>query len=312
MHIALRYMLLFLCLTGASFAYAQAPKIPTTETHLPASTTMSVLRVPNADMNDYAVQLLHKALVKGARGRPIPVFEKSVHMEQARMFHELSEGKFIDIHWAGTDETREKSLRTIYIPVDRGLLGMRQFIIRRDMIDAFDKITSVDDLKKFKACQGLGWPDTQILHAAGLPVTEIPNFEAAFKQVIARHCDYFPRAFFEAESEMEARKLTYPELIHYKSITLYYPLPIYFFVNRNNEELAQWIESGLEQMISDGDFLRYMQEHPNTRKIFNPSKIPPPKGMRRFEIPNPMLSKNTDFKNQRYWFRPSDIDLSAF
>lgn len=298
-------LLLLLCcsLLGTSALAAEPAK---------RTTSIQSVRVPSTDMHDYAVQLLYKALIKGAHGRPIPKLETAIPMEQARAFHELGEGQFIDVHWAGTDSQREQGLRVIHIPVDRGLLGIRQFIIRRDMVASFDQIASLDDLKKFRACQGLGWPDSQILRAAGLPVTETPNFEALYKQLIAKRCDYFPRGFLEAASEMAARQTLYPELVHYQSIILYYPLPVYFFVNRNNTELGEWIESGLEEMIDDGDFLKYMQQHPNTARVFKPMQKHADANIRRFEIPNPLLTKNIDVNNTRYWFRPQDIDPNGF
>jgi hypothetical protein len=269
----------------------------------------AVLRVPKAQSDfsvpqDYFVQLLRKALVKGANGREVPQLVETSVLEQGRATHELVKGGLIDVYWMGTDKFREQNLRAIRIPLDRGLLGFRRFIIHRDMRAKFDQVSNLTELKQFVACQGLDWPDTRILTSAGLSVREISGFEHLFQQVVAKRCDYFPRGYFEVLPELEHRKDIYPDLIEYKSLILHYPFTVYFFVNRKNETLAQWLELGLERMIDDGELMVYMQQHPLTAHIFPLAQT---KNTRRINIPNPLLTEDTNYKNSRYWFQPEDF-----
>lgn len=252
----------------------------------------------------YYVQLLHKALVRGAKGREVPVFKFIPFMEQGRAMHELMRGELLDVDWFGTDLERESNLRVIHIPLERGLLSYRQFIIHRDNREKFDEVINLNDLKKYIACQGLNWPDSKILQAAGLRVNELSGFESMFRQVAAKRCDYFPRAYFEADSELEVRQSQYKNLIKYESIILHYPLAVYFFVNKKNEYLAQWIEQGLELMIDNGELLEHMKLQPETAHIF-PLVIP--KNTVWIEMNNPFLSAGTDYKNSRYWFQAKDF-----
>ncbi len=253
---------------------------------------------------DYFVQLLRKALEEGANGRPVPVIQEAQLMEQDLGVQEMIRGKKVDVYWMGTDQERERKLRAIRIPLDRGLIGHRRFIIQQRMKGAFDGVADLKALRTYSACQGIDWPDTKVLRNAGLKVREITSFERIFQEVATLRCEYFPRGYFEGYSEIEQRKAIYPELMFYENLILNYPFALYFFVNAKDEELARWIETGLEKMIDNGDFLKYMENHPLTRVAFPLHKI---KKLRWINIDNTEMPAGTDYKNPRYWFQPEDF-----
>lgn len=251
----------------------------------------------------FFVGLLEAALREGADGRQVPVLHEIGFMEQERVVRELQRGRLLDIYWLGTTLEREETLRAIPIPLMRGLLGYRRFIIRKQMIGKFDQVKSLADLRQYTACQGLGWPDTDIMRASGLTVKTSPRVENIFRQLASGRCDYFPRGYFETFTEIAERTQVYPDLTTYSTLILHYPFPVYFFVNKDNKELAQWITTGLERMIDSGEFERYIAHHPFTEGVF-PLAIQG--NFRRIDIPNPYLPKNTNYNNPRYWILPGD------
>jgi hypothetical protein len=268
-----------------------------------------VLKVPQALIEhsvsqDYFLQLLKRALAAGANGRAVPDLVETTLVGQERAIHELVRGELLDIYWLGTSADREGRLRAIPIPLDHGLLGFRRFIIRRDMAEQFDSVMNLQDLQKFTACQGLSWPDTRILREAGLRVVELAGYETLYRAVTARRCDYYPRGYHEAFREIARHQANYPELTTYESLILYYPFTAYYFVSQQNEELAEWVERGLEQMIASGEFMAFMQQHPFTSPVFPLGSGPED---RWIFLRNPILPENTDYKNPRYWFRPKDF-----
>lgn len=233
-------------------------------------------------------------------GKPISI-EYSPYMVQGRALNELRAGRLVDIYWAGTDESREQALGVVKIPLNKGLLGYRVFITHRDNIERFKKVTKLDDLRDFRLCQGAHWPDTDILLSSGLVVSPNPVYENMFRQTNAKRCDAFPRGINEAQSEIEARKNSMPDLQIYKDLIIYYPFPMYFFVQKGNTQLLSDLEKGLEMSISDGSFDRYMESHPSTKHLFpndrwNKSEI--------FIIDNPFLSKEINTNDERYWIVP--------
>lgn len=207
----------------------------------------------------------------------------------------------------GTDRDKEQQLRAIRIPLERGLMGFRMLTIRQSQFDKFNQISSLQQLHKLTACQGLSWPDTKILQHAGLKVLTSPVYENLFKQVNAGRCDYFPRGLHEGQTELRERAALYPELVRYPNLMLHYPFAIYFFTGKQNETLAQWIEHGLEMMIADGELLAHMQQHPLTAHVFPLSQF---RMQHWLELSNPGLSPDARYLDRRYWFVPADFSAS--
>ncbi len=260
------------------------------------------------DINhQYYVSLLDKALHKAAKGRPVPKLVSSYQMEQGRALRELAKGEVLDVFWVGTDQQKEQQFRAIRIPLERGLMGFRKMILHKDSVARFAQVDSLQALQPFTACQGAFWPDVSIMRAAGLKVLAAPVYENIFKQVNAGRCDYFPRGLHEGVVELQKRHDLYPDLVRYPDLMLYYPFTVYFFTQKQHEELAKWIEQCLESMIDDGELLAHMQQNELTRQMF---PLEAQAASRWILLANPLLSKDTDFHNSRYWFVPADFGYS--
>jgi hypothetical protein len=277
---------------------------------LPLAAEPPPIRVPKPQPDSlvaqsYYLQLLRLVLHSGADGRAVPAIQEVTLMEQGRATTELRRGQLIDVYWMGTSNQREQSLHAIPIPLDRGLLGFRRLIIRADSISVFAEIEAPDDLKKLTACQGLDWPDVEILRASNFRVIEASGFEGMYKQLVGGRCDYLPRGLFEAMPELEQRKERYPTLMIFDGVLIHYPFTVYFFVNPKNEQLAQWITKGLERMIDSGEFQRFMVTHPLMNHLFPLEEKVRPALI--FDIPNPLLPQNTDYKNARYWIQREQL-----
>lgn len=256
----------------------------------------------------YYVELLEKALIKGANGRAVPRIKPTLMMEQGRATRELLKGDLIDLFWVGTDVEKEQELRAIRIPLERGLMGFRKFTIRKDRQSDFDQIKNLQQLQQLTACQGAYWPDINILIAAKLPVIAAPVYENIFKQLVAGRCDYFPRGLHEGVVELKQRSALYPDLIRYHDIMLHYPFAVYFFTTKQQEALALWLEQGLEEMITDGELLEHMQQHGLTGHVF---PLHTHNSKHWLQLPNPGLAPHTDPTNRRYWFVPADFDNTS-
>lgn len=252
----------------------------------------------------YFSGLLQKALQKGAKGRAVPSLVITIDMAEDRMVRELRADRIIDILWLGGNKERARDLLMVPVPLERGLVGYRQFIIRKERVAEFDAVKTLADLAKYKACHGAQWGDTEILRAAQLPVVTSVNYESLFKQLAAGRCDYFPRGIHQGRVEVAKRAAVFPDLIVYEPLILHYPFASYFYVNPKNKELAQWLQEGLEKMIDGGEILAYMQQQEHTRHAFPLQRLDE---KRLLIIPNLDLPDASDEKNSRYWFQPSDF-----
>jgi hypothetical protein len=247
--------------------------------------------------HDYFIGLAQLALNKTeAEFGAARIELTTVQMNQSRALVELAEGNFIDLDWAGTDSSRENDLLPIRIPLEGGLLGFRIPVIRKESLAKFEKINSVQELSQFTAIQGINWPDTAILEAAGLKVEKPTQFAFMYPMLKNKRADYFPRGLNEVYSEVDSLKDN--SLIAYDKLILVYRLPMYFFTSKSNPQLAQRIEKGLRLAIKDGSFLRYMQNSPIMSKVFPLSKY---QNARKIYLNNPTLPAETPLNDAALW-----------
>jgi len=294
-HLQLRAPLSRWCLAFVAFFVLVVP-VWAEQIRIPVKVQGTALEQPS----DYFTTLLVMALeASKADNEEIDIIFSPRDYAQARWINMLQNDKSNFVIWTMTDKEREQQLRPIRIPIFKGLFGYRVLLIRKEEQARFDQVKTVDDLAKFLGGQGTHWPDTLIMQANGLRLTTAETTESLFRMIHAKRFDYFPRGISEAWFELLQRKDT--DLIVEENLLLYYPTDIYFFVNKDNEALAQRIEKGMEALIDNGKFDQFFYNHPRVS-----SGLERLKGRRIIELKNPFLPAETPVNNPRYW-----IDLSA-
>lgn len=245
--------------------------------------------------SDYFTTLLVMALdASKADNEVIDIIFSPRDYAQARWINMLQNDKSNFVIWTMTDKEREQQLRPIRIPLFKGLFGYRVLLIREPEQARFDQVKTVADLAKLLGGQGTHWPDTTILQANGLRLTTAETTESLFRMMNAKRFDYFPRGISEAWFELLQRKET--NLAVEENILLYYPADIYFFVNKENEALAQRIEKGMEALIDNGKFDQFFYNHPRVS-----SGLERLKNRHIIQLKNPYLPEETPVNNPRYW-----------
>lgn len=249
----------------------------------------------------YYVDLISAALERTrVKYGPYELRQAPLRMVASRTFQALSENKIVDIAWGVTNTSREQSLAPIRIPLLKGLLGYRIFIIKQGAQNTFNEVAGLNDLRILKAGQGHDWADVPILQSNGLQVQTSTSYEALFSMLYGQRFDYFPRSVFEAFTEVKAR----PELglTVERSLMLRYTSPTFFFTHSQNSELHKRLSEGLWAMLEDGSFDEFFENHPLTKAIFTEVNFP----VRSvFQLDNPYLSKETlaTLDDKRLWFR---------
>ncbi len=165
----------------------------------------------------------------------------------------------LDIQWLSTSREREEKMIAIKIPVYRGILGLRLFLVEKSKHSAISSITSIEELRGFTGGHGSHWSDLSVYPANQLPVVTNTNYDALFEQLKRGRFDYFHRGINEIWQELDRHQ---EHLSVADNIMLFYPHPVYFFVSKNNPELAQNIEKGLRIALEDGSFKAlFLEEH---------------------------------------------------
>ncbi|MBP0588189.1 hypothetical protein J8I87_00290 [Paraburkholderia sp. LEh10] len=221
-----------------------------------------------------------------------------VVMERGRALAELANGTTINLHWTSMEAQAERGLNVVHIPIHRGLIGYRVFIIRQDRQPDFDRIETLDDLRSMTGVQGLGWIDTEIMRNAGLVVQTPSTYETIFKMVEGKRVDYFPRGVIEAYPEVESRKETEPGLAVENRLLLAYRSDFLFYVSAHHERLAATIARGFAAAWRDGSYLNLFNTHPYIQNALKRANL---SGRRIIRLDNPFLSDEDRAIPDMYW-----------
>ncbi|RQW89012.1 MAG: amino acid ABC transporter substrate-binding protein [Geobacter sp.] len=247
------------------------------------------------------VEILKTALEKTvAEYGPYTLQPSNSRMNEARSLAELlNPAGMVNVAWCGTSVQKEKDYRAVRIPLRKGILGYRVALIARKRQADIDKIRNLDDLRKVRAGQGIGWGDVAIYEANGIKV-HTAGYENLFKMVAANRIDVFPRGINEVFPEYAARHDALPNLAVEKNLLIYYPWPYYFFFNKSDNALAKRVETGLRKMIKDGSFDALFMKY-NRASILKANL----KNRRIIRIMNPTLPKETPLDDASLWFDPA-------
>jgi len=216
---------------------------------------------PSGAIYEYRWKLLALALAHtNDTKKPPQLAPFSEDVTQNRGISLLKAGT-IDVIALGTNAEREAQLLPVKIDILRGIVGFRLLVIR-----AADqkRIRQMDDVSLRKQLMfGLNsqWADLPIMRANGFSVVTSSDYENLFAMLAANRFDAFPRGLNEAQRELDQRKQNYPQLAIEKSKALYFPYPVYFWVNKNNEALAKRIELGLSRSLADGSFRKLFESY---------------------------------------------------
>lgn len=205
-----------------------------------------------AEHDTYFPLLLRLALekTKGTDGK----FCIESAADDTTSFRKLSElankKSSINIMWASTGPELEANLLPIRFSILQGLNSYRVFLIKKNDQEKFNRVRNLSDLKKLVAGQGAQWADTQVLKMNGLPVVGAVEPEKLFNMLAAGRFDYFPRGLYEVweEQRVHAEK----GLVIEDSLLLHYSSPVYFFVNKKDDAVADRIGRGLKIALADG------------------------------------------------------------
>jgi len=240
-------------LTIAAFALLWAPSVRAE----PGVVIYPTSGVADDQRSRFYISLLQIALDKGGGG--LQARESAIPSVTLRTFERMVTGNGIDVVWAPTTAQLERDYLPVRVPLDKGVLGWRIFLVNRTEREKFADVHSMEQLKALSAGQAGEWVDTQILRHNGMTVVESTLYETLFKMLAGHRFDYMPRGI--AEIIGEASNYAHLGLEIEPRLALHYPFCTYFFVAPGNGQLAQQLERGLRKAQSDGSFERLFQQY---------------------------------------------------
>lgn len=216
-----------------------------------------------------------------------------------RALIELKSGELINVHAAPTREEWEEAVIPIRIPVRKGLLGYRLFLIQEKNRQIFADLSTVEELKELTAGLGEQWSTTRVMRKLNFKIETGSDYEGLFSMLMFGRFDYFPRGINEVFLEMASHREMFPGMIIEPSKALYFTTPTYFFVSPTHPELADRIRRGMLQIIEDGTldalFFEYFADFLEQADLSNRVI---------FTVENTILSEKTPLNIKEYWYIP--------
>ena len=208
---------------------------------------------PAGPIYDYRWKLLELALAHAPEGAPTALAPYDDDVTQNRAVMLLEHGA-IDVIALGTNADREARMRPVRVDILRGIVGYRVMVIRAADQARVAAMNEWDLRRQLTFGLNSQWADLEILRANGFAVVTSSRYESLFGMLAAGRFDAFTRGLNEADVELEARRARYPQLALERTKALYFPYPVYFWVARDREALAQRIQRGLQAALADGSF----------------------------------------------------------
>lgn len=224
--------------------------------------------------------------------------ESTVNTTEGRVIQMLEDNQ-LDVVWYATTNEFEERMLPIRICIFKGLLGYRVLMIKKGTQHKFNGIKNIEDLRRVSLGQGRMWADTDVLVANQLNVVKVMKYDSLFYMLDGDRFDAFPRGVHEPWNEIATRPTL--QLDVEENLILAYTNPFYFFVNKNNTELARNIEKGLRIALEDGSFDEYLRNDPSVGAALTKANL-----KNRIIIPlkNPSLPPKTPVEDKSLWFDP--------
>ena len=219
----------------------------------------------------------------------------SDEVPEQRLIEELKLGN-VDVLWSGASAHLDEELLTVRIPLFKGLLGHRIFIIKKENQALFDSVKTLDQLKQLMAGQGTLWGDTRVLKDAQIPTVATLKYNNLFYMLEGGRFDYFPRAVHEPWDEVDSR----PELnlAVEKNILLLYPFAMYLYVKKDNQALHDKLYKGFEMAIADGSFDELFFNNEVIKTALQKADL---KNRNVIRIGNPTMHPDTPLNRSEFW-----------
>ncbi|MED5523646.1 MAG: amino acid ABC transporter substrate-binding protein [Pseudomonadota bacterium] len=222
-------------------------------------------------------------------------------MSESRQFQALG-GPLLSVMISPADIENEKRFLPVRIPLDKGLIGYRVLLIRKERQAEFSRINNLEQLRKLTVGQGRDWRDVRVWQDNGFEVVQGSNYNGLFQMLLSGRFDFFSRSIVEVQDELAQRRQQMPDLAIEKSILIYYPWPFYFYFARTDagQKLADRVQVGLMKVFNDPVLFEPLFNR------FNGATLAQLNLQERhvFYLENPFLSAETPLQNPELWLDP--------
>ena len=259
---------------------------------------------PNLNGNgakNLGYRMLELALSRSGTPYTLSLHPVSVNDARARALLRKGELSVVDF---GSGAEFENTFSAVYFPIDRGLLGYRISLIHKTLQSEFSRVTTLAQLRRYRAGQGLGWSNNAIMQAAGIPVVTGPTLESLFPMLEAKRFDYLPLGLNEVYGFAEQYQRNAPSMVVDEHLVLVYRFARMFYVRPGDEALRDTVLRGLQRAFADGSFQVLLNNDPSVRSAVLRAKLAQ---RTTITLNNPLLTPAFTRIPEAYYFKPHEF-----
>ncbi len=195
----------------------------------------------------------------------------------------------------------DKSLISVKVPVDRGLLGYRVFLIRAADQAVFDQVRTLEDLRRLRLGTQTDWVDAAVFRAADFKLVTGNNYASLFAMLMAGRFDALGRGVGEIEGELANFGPRYPGMAIEQHLLLHYPMSVYFWFPRTaqGERHAARVREGMTAIANNGTLDRLFRQE--FQAVIQRVHL---RERRVLSIANPTQPLDQPFDKKDWWFDP--------
>lgn len=178
--------------------------------------------------------------------------EKPEYLSGERIHLLLETQRGMDVMWASGSRQRALRFKEISVDIVKGFKGYRTLLVKRDRIEEFKKIKTLNELRKKSVGSGDYWTDTEILRANHFDLVAFPSYTAMLPMLQRGRFDFASRGIDQTGDEM--RRFEHLDVAWVPNILIYYPMANYFYVRKDDHRLAACLEVGFNVILNNGAF----------------------------------------------------------
>lgn len=238
--------------------------------------------------NTYIKNVLILAIAKSGRSAKINPSSRLFDSDIS-IIRSLINNEDITVMWAGSNMEMEEQARAIYFPIFKGILGYRLIVSNNNASKYVCNSKDIRDLTGFIFGLGYGWTGVNIFEDNGIPIIQADKI-SLYRFTSSQYVEGFSRSIFETNISEKELISNYPNLTVCKNLHLYYPHYLYFYVNKENEELYNAISFGLKKAFEDGSFDKLFFDAINGTHVEEQLNL---KGKKVIELENNFMTEKT-------------------
>lgn len=157
-------------------------------------------------------------------------------------------------------------VQRVDFPIRRGLLGVRQLVVRSDRVAEFARLPDLAALQRgYRLGYGSEWGDLPVMRRLGFRVETERTTDQLYEGLRSGRIDFLSRGLSEAPAELAhwaaERPSVGPAFSVVPGVVLFYPLDDCFFVSRHQPQLAAALLRGLRSAQADGSYRQLFHQH---------------------------------------------------